>query len=681
MKKNEYYLFHAFILSGYFGGFDNRIRQALRSGTEVLRAGDRRQNKILCSMILLLLLNLFSEGIKAEVRLPRLISSGMVLQRDVPLKIWGWAGPKEKVKVVFLGKAYETRADAQGNWNVELPACNPGGPFEMQVNEIRLEDLLVGDVWLCSGQSNMELPVRRVLDLYASEIKKVNNPDIRLFKVPMHYNFQGPQTRLEGGAWLPATSGNIMDFSAVAYFFANALYQKYGIPIGLINTAVGGSPVEAWLDEATVKNYPQYWDLIRAGLSKASTDSVLRTEWKERGDWVSALNRKDPGVSTWSKADADVSDWPKISLPGYWTEKRVAMQNGSIWFSRNFEIQDSLAGREAVLRLGRIIDSDSAFVNGTFVGTVSYQYPPRIYKIPAGVLKPGINQVMVRVISQEGKGGLVEEKPYEVRIGKQIIDLTGEWYYHTGAEMPPSPGQTFFQYKPVGLYNGMIAPILNYQLKGVIWYQGESNTDKRASDYRQLFQDLIHLWRTRFDKPGLPFLYVQLANLGVPDKQPVESNWAEVRDAQRRGLELPHTGMAVACDIGEWNDIHPLNKKEVGRRLSLEAMRVAYHDSTVVSSGPLYQSMEIDGNGIILTFSSVGSGLFANNLLEGFQIRGADGQFVWAHAVVLSKNKVRVWNDGISNPAGVRYAWDDNPAGANLKNKEGLPASPFTTEE
>jgi sialate O-acetylesterase len=288
---------------------------------------------------------------------------------------------------------------------------------------------------------------------------------------------------------------------------------------------------------------------------------------------------------------------------------------------------------------------------------------------------------MVRVICQGSKGGFVEEKPYEIRIGSQKIDLTGDWNYHTGAILKPVLGQGGGggqQFRPAGLYNGLISPIIGFRLKGAIWYQGESNTD-RGKEYGQLFKDLITDWRTKFSQPDMPFIWAQLANLGVPNKQPVESGWAEVRDAQRRALELSHTGMAVTFDIGEWNDIHPLNKKEVSRRLALEAARVAYHDSLVVSSGPLFESMEISGNSIILTFKSIGSGLYSNNLLGGFQIAGADGKFEWADAAVLSKNKVKVWSKKVSNPAVVRYAWDDNPAWANLKNKEGLPASPFTT--
>jgi sialate O-acetylesterase len=388
----------------------------------------------------------------------------------------------------------------------------------------------------------------------------------------------------------------------------------------------------------------------------------------------------DSGVNRWSQQNVDVSDWATISLPGNWLEKDVDLVNGSIWFCKEFDVPDSLAGKPAVLRLGRIVDSDSAFVNGTFVGSISYQYPPRIYDVPANVTKCGINKIMVRVFSQGGRGCFVEEKPYELRFGAQTIDLTGDWKYKIGAELDPPKGFGDLSFRPGGLYNSLISPVTNYPIKGVIWYQGETNAG-RGFEYRQLFQQLILDWRAQFNLSDMPFLFVQLANYGRPNKQPVESGWAELRDAQRRALKLPYTGMAVAYDLGEWNDIHPLNKKEVAHRLAMEAQRVAYGDSNIVSSGPLYQSMKKVNNAIVLTFGSVGTGLYTNSLLDGFQIAGEDKDFVWAKAVVLGKNVVKVWSDKIPEPNAVRYAWDDNPAGANLKNKEGLPASPFTTEQ
>jgi sialate O-acetylesterase len=627
---------------------------------------------------------LFSVHVNATVKLPRLISDGMVLQRDVPLNIWGWADPAEKVKIEFLGKTYHAKADKAGNWKLELPALSAGGPFNMKVNEIEIHDILIGDVWLCSGQSNMELFVYRVLDLYQNEIQKVNNSNIRYFKPSVRNDAQSPVTDFNDGSWLPATPANIMNFAAVPYFFGAELYKKYKVPIGLINTAIGGSPLESWLSKDHLKKYIDKWQAAQARMDSIRASRKLHAGNASPFNFSEELSKSDPGIiARWSKSNVDVSDWPQISLPGYWSEKGVDLRLGSIWFYKEFDIPDSLLKKDAILRMGRIIDSDSAFVNGTFVGTISYQYPPRIYELPAGILKPGKNKLMLRVICQGGKGGFVEEKPYEVRIGSQKIDLTGDWKYHTGAALKPSFGRGQGggqQFSPAGLYNRLISPVIGFKLKGTIWYQGESNTD-RGLEYRQLFKDLITEWRTKFAQPDMPFLFAQLANLGIPNKQPVESGWADVREAQRRALELPNTGMAVTFDIGEWNDIHPLNKKEVSRRLALEAARVAYHDSSALSSGPLYESMETSGSSIVLTFKSVGSGLFTNCLLDGFQIAGTDGKFEWADAVTLSRNKVKVWSKKVSNPTIVRYAWDDNPVGANLKNKEGLPASPFTTDK
>lgn len=631
-------------------------------------------------LLLVLLLTVSRFSAEAAVKLPRLVSSGMVLQRDVPLKIWGWANPLEKVKVEFRGESFQTKADKKGNWTVNLPACPAGGPFSIKINELELTDILVGEVWLSSGQSNMELPVRRVMDLYADEIKQVDNSNIRLFRSSTRKEPETAQTDYPDGAWLPATPENIGEFSAVSWFFANDLYQKYQVPIGIISTAIGGSPAEAWLSADNVNPYLDKWEA-----EKAHSDSIrevinAKEPEKLAYNWNVEVNKNEPGAGRWSKADADISDWSQISLPGYWSDKGIELRNGSIWFCKEFELADSLAEQAAILRLGRIIDADSAFVNGVFVGNITYQYPPRIYTVPKGVLKAGTNRVMVRVFAQGNRGGFVEEKPYELRVASQVIDLTGEWNYRVGAvlnppQVPGSPG-----FMPGGLYNSLVAPALNYAVKGVIWFQGESNTG-RGKEYEQLFKELIQDWRAHFAQPQLPFLYVQLANLGLPQKQPVESGWAEVRDAQRRTLKLPNTGMAVAFDLGEWNDIHPLNKKEVARRLFLQAQRVACGDTAIVSSGPLYQSMQVADGSILLTFSSVGEGLFANSLLRGFQLAGSDGRFVWAKAVVMSKNTVKVWADEVIAPVAVRYAWEDNPASANLKNKEGLPASPFTTNK
>lgn len=627
----------------------------------------------------LLLLALSATGGFATVKLPHLISDGMILQRDTPVKIWGWADAKENVTVTFLGKTYKTKADRNGNWSVTLPIQQAGGPYEIKVNDITIKDVLFGDVWLCSGQSNMELPIARTLDLYADEVKQINDPMIRLFRVPMHYDFKDEATDMKGGSWKPATQGNILDFSATAYFFAKELYDTYKVPVGLINTAIGGSPAEAWLSSEAIKKYPAFEAEAKKCAAPNFMEETRKKEQQAGHEWYSAMIKADKGIGLWHKEDVDISGWDDFYLPGMWKEKGINVKNSVIWLRKEIELTSEEASKQATLRLGYIINSDSAFVNGKFVGTTGYEYPPRIYKVPEGVLKTGKNSIAIRIVTNEW-GGIREDKPYKLIVGNKEVDLTGEWKYCIGAELPPSSSSTFFQYKPTGLYNGMIAPVTNYKIKGAVWYQGESNTG-RAKEYYALFQDLINDWRSRRGEPQMPFIYAQLPELNKPSKYPSESGMAELRNAQRQALNLPNTGMAVTLGFGEWNDIHPQNKKDVGFHMALEAKRVAYGDKAIVSAGPRLESMQVEGNSIILTFSSVGSGLYSNQVLNGFAIAGSDNRFVWANATVLSSNKVKVWSNQIQNPVSVRYAWADNPEGANLKNKEGLLASPFTIEK
>jgi sialate O-acetylesterase len=372
-------------------------------------------------------------------------------------------------------------------------------------------------------------------------------------------------------------------------------------------------------------------------------------------------------------------DWPTMQIPGYWEYENPDLKNGVFWFRKELDIPATLAGKPAKLILGRIIDADSTYVNGVFVGTTAYQYPPRRYAVPENVLKAGKNIIVVRVISSQGKGGFAVDKPYELVIEEKKIDLKGRWQYQLGATMAPLKGRTSIRWKPMGLYNAMIAPLLKFKIKGTIWYQGESNAG-RPEEYRLLLPALIKDWRKNWKQGNFPFLFVQLPNFMEAKPEPSESNWALLREAQLRTLSLPNTAMAVTIDIGEWNDIHPLNKKDVGKRLAVAAQKVAYGEE-LVYTGPIYQSMKVKDNKLELTFSHTGSGLITQGIVElgGFAIAGPDSHFVWAKAEIAG-NKVIVWNEKISKPIAVRYAWADNPEQANLYNKEGLPASPFRTD-
>ena len=624
----------------------------------------------------------------SQVRLPKLISDGMVLQRNSEVKIWGWAAHYEQVNIQFLDSTYTTLADSNGCWNIILSRLSAGGPYKMQIhasNDLTISDILVGDVWVCSGQSNMELPMRRVSPMYQSEIAESENNYIRYFPVPQKYNFGVPQNDFDSGSWQTANPENVLSFSAVSYFFAKELYDTYKVPIGLVNASVGGSPAEAWMSEESLKKFPVHYQEAQKFKDSSLIYKIESNDRARIQAWYDLLGQKDAGYhnasSPWTDPKINTSNWSVMKIPGYWESTRLGPVNGVVWLRIEFQIPPLLSGQPAKLNLGRIVDADSVFVNGVCVGTTGYQYPPRRYEIPARLLKKGKNILVVRVISNIGKGGFVLDKPYELIVGEKTFDLKGNWRYRLGAAMEPLASQTFIRWKPLGLYNAMIHPLINYRMKGVIWYQGESNAE-RPVEYRELFPALIQDWRNNWDQGNFPFLFVQLPNFMESKNHPSESNWAFLREAQLKTLSLPHTGMAVAVDIGEWNDIHPLNKKDVGRRLALAAGKVAYGDEKLVYSGPIYQSMKIDGNKIQLIFTNIGSGLAAKGggELKSFAIAGADKKFVWAKAVIQN-NEVLVWSDKITNPYAVRYAWADNPENANLYNKEGLPASPFKTDE
>ncbi len=624
----------------------------------------------------------------SQVRLPKLISDGMILQRNTKLKIWGWASSGEPVTIFFKGKKYNTTADEQGNWFAMLPEQKAGGPFTLTIsasNKIVLNDILIGDVWLCSGQSNMEQAMSgRLKYKYADEIASANNNFIRQFLVPDKYNFNHAETDVETGAWKPATPQNIGEFTAIGYFFAKELYAKYQVPIGIINAALGGSPAEAWISEtALLKNFPEYYHEMQKFKDEKTITDIERKQQIESDKWISNVNNADNGIkNNWRNPALDDKDWSSIQVPASLSDKS---DNNSItpvyWFRKKILVPASMVKQPAKLELGRIVEADSVFINGTFIGTTSYQYPPRRYEIPSGVLKEGENVIAVRILKKAADGGFVPDKRYELTSVTDTIPLSGEWKFHPGGfTVDPAPATTFIRWKPGGLHNAMIAPLTNFSIKGVLWYQGETNANYPAN-YRQLMQTLIEDWRRLWQKGNFPFIYVQLPNFLQASSLPqLNSNWAAMRQLQLQTLSVPNTGMAVTIDLGEWNDIHPENKKDAGYRLSLLARKISYGEKKLVASGPLYQSMKVDENKIIISFSNTGSGLvFKNGQPDHFFIAGKDNRYKKAN-VAIRQNKLVVWSDEVQQPVAVKYAWADNPEGCNLYNKEGLPASPFTTD-
>ena len=515
---------------------------------------------------------------EAKVKLPAFISDGMVLQREQSIPVWGTADPGEEVIITFLKKKYRIQADERGNWKLVFAPLKAGGPYTMTINDITIHDILIGDVFLCSGQSNMELPVSRTLDLYAEEVAAYNNPMIRHIKVPLSYNFHAPQTDIKQASWKTLTQENAMSFSALAYFFAKEWYAETKVPVGLINSSVGGSPVEAWISEEGLKPFPKYLN-DRELYKSDSYVALIREMEKERSRWWHTVEYKnDPGLQQaikWYQTAYSDNEWNEYDLfDSSWGSNGLNPINGSHWLRKEVEIPGSFENQEAVLRLGCIVDADSVYVNGTFVGTVSYKYPPRIYKIPTGLLRKGKNTVTVRLISYGEYPHFVKDKPYKIICGTEEVSLEGKWKYKQGAPMPPSGGQTFFQYKPVGLYNAMIAPLQTYGIKGVIWYQGESNTG-RYNEYYDLLTTMISDWCTAWERPELPFIIVELASFGSPDNIPMQKQWAAFREVQKQvATDTPNSGIASAYDLGEWNDVHPLNKKELGKRVLREMQQL-----------------------------------------------------------------------------------------------------------
>lgn len=651
----------------------------------------RNPRAVYAQLLLLICLSLLSiSNAFADVTLPRLLSDGAILQRDKPLTIWGWAAEGEKVTVSFAGKEKSTQA-FEGKWQVTFPARKAGGPYELVVtgekNQLKRSNILLGDLWVASGQSNMELPLRRVRYQYPGLIETTQQPNIREFNVPVAYSFKGPLSDYTQGDWKTATPENLENFSAVGFFFAQKLLAENKVPVGIITIPVGGSPAEAWVSESVLQKYPQYLQKLQPFKDDAHVQATIAKDKANSDKWYGDLGAADIGLkNNWSQEKLDTSAWKTLQVPGFLKEQGIDFTNGAFWVRKTVELTQAQVAKKAVLWLGCIVDGDQVFVNGQAVGQTGYQYPPRIYAIPAGLLKAGKNAIAIRVTSYSANAGFVKDKRYALMFGEskfgaaysgdEEVSLRGEWQYQIAATAGAMQPGTTLHYLPSSLFNAKLAPALPLKIKGVIWYQGESNVS-RAAEYQQLMTDLIGDWRKQFQQPDLPFVYAQLANFLPAVSEPGESGWAELREAQRKTLAVKNTAMAVAIDAGEWNDIHPLDKQKVGERLALGALKVAYGKKSLLASGPSLKKAKVKGNKVELVFADVGKGLqTTDGELKHIALAGADKKFVWAKAEVKD-NKLVVSADSITEPKWVRYAWADNPEGANLYNSAGLPASPF----
>jgi len=624
----------------------------------------------------------------ADVRLPKFFSDNMVLQREQPIRIWGRAGKGETVTVRFHGAERMATADRSGRWEAVLPALeSDASPHEMLVagrtDTLRFENVVVGDVWLCSGQSNMEWRLDPTTGCEA-EIAASANPNIRLLSVGDKIAFE-EQDDIDSGQWVECTPETSRVFSAVGYYFGKFIQAETGVPVGLIDSSWGGTDIETWTSWDAMRTTPEYGRYA----GKRSPREAVGREMKRCLAYDSALDN-DPGDrERWydPAVGAPARHWRKMTLPHVW-ENELGDVDGHVWFRRKVVLPASADGKEGVLHIPAVDDADVTYVNGRQVGKTRGWNTPRRYSIPAGVLHGGENLIAVRVEDTGGDGGIWGDADgLYLEVGGERCDLAGEWLCRPSVTtaMFGIAGGSYGNPNSFAslLYNGMIAPLVGYGVKGVIWYQGENNAG-RARRYRELFPAMIRDWRGQWGC-DFPFLWVQLANYMQVREQPGQSEWAELREAQNMTLSLSATGQAVITDIGESDDIHPRNKRDVGYRLSRAALNVAYGRGDVAAGGPAYRSMERDGSRIVLTFDAAGAlqPVDGNRYgyLRGFSVAGADRKFVWAKAYIRDDKTVAVFADGVAEPVAVRYGWADNPQDDDLTDASGLLASPFRTDD
>lgn len=618
-----------------------------------------------------------------NIQVDEIFTDNAMLQRDAEVPVWGTADPGGKVKVEVGDASAFAEVDENGDWMVELPALKAGGPFEMHVigeDTTAFQNILVGDVWLASGQSNMEWALKAEVDNYQEEIANAHYPEIRLFTVEKNRSNE-PLKKLNSEGWLVCSPQTIGDFSAVAYFFGREIHQKEKVPIGLIDATWGGTPAESWTSEKSLMKMEEFRKMIEENKNARQDNSTISEEEKtKRREEI--IQQADAKVNaTGFKPNFDDSQWKTMNLPALWEEADTSMNrfDGYVWFIKKINIPSRYTGKQLSLHLGKIDDSDMTWFNGEAIGSTNDYSKLRVYEVPRNLVKSGENRIIVRVLDTGGGGGIYgpAEEMYLEQKGQRLpISLEGAWKYDEKQE-PAFPSMNAFPSEPAVLFNAMINPLIPYTIKGAIWYQGESNAS-RAKQYQTLFPLMIEDWREQFGQGKFPFLFVQLANFDPQGGRPTE--WAELREAQLMALDLDNTGMTVTIDLGDPNDIHPRNKQDVGYRLALAAEKVAYNRDNVYS-GPLYDTLRIENDMVYIKFTEVGGGLMKmpDEELRGFTIAGENKQFVQAQAKIVGKDEVAVYSSKVKNPQAVRYGWSNNPD-VNLYNQEGLPASPFRTD-
>lgn len=680
-----------------------------------------------------------------DLRLPRFFSDGMVLQRSARTRIWGWYSAAEKVEVVLrdgseILASGSGETEENGYWEIFLELSMTGTGYILEVKAdgcgmVRVSDVAVGEVWLCSGQSNMELPIRRIRDRFPEEVADCEDGDLRIFKIMEHYDFREPLEDTLSGEWKKSQEENVPDFSGLTWFYGRFLRETQKVPVGLINVSLGGTPVEAWIGKEALVGEAELQETIRLYASEGFIEQKLKRDEEAGRAWMSRCRETDRGLAEkWylresreehaqaeeggagdrkterlSESDRtqvsqtepgrtegrnretdcgeeesrekkktggiEDQEWKKITLPGWLSERGLRDFIGVIWLRKRFTVPKEMIGKAAKIWLGTMTDSDETYINGTMVGWTGYQYPPRKYEVPEGVLQAEENEVVIRLTCNNGNGRMTPDKPCRIFTEHQHVELAGEWEYRIGTVMEePAPESDFVSWKPTGLYNGMIAPCRRYTVKGFVWYQGESN-DKTLETYEKRLKTLISDWRHQWGQGEIPFLVAQLPGFAID--LPVDSGWPELREAQRRAMELPNTAVTVNLDLGEWNDLHPLNKKDVAYRLSLAARALAYGEN-VVWQGPVAVSCRAEESGVRITFSETGTELLTadGRPATEFEAAGEDGKYYPVEARIEG-NTVLLTDRYSREMKKIRYAWRNWPDRGLLCNGAGLLASPF----